>query len=151
MKRIRGKIEILKKDKDLNQCIGSGQGTLKGAQYEIYDIDGILVETVTIGENCKAISKELPYGHYTVKESKASTGYLLDTSIYSVFIEEEEIVSMTSLETIIKNEITFFKQIEKLRVNKNILVTLITFSGHENIIYYRENGKYDGNTEKSKR
>ncbi len=139
-KRIRGKIEILKKDKDLNQCIGSGQGTLKGAQYEIYDIDGILVETVTIGENCKAISKELPYGHYTVKESKASTGYLLDTSIYSVFIEEEEIVSMTSLETIIKNEITFFKQIEK--TNEDTTIQFFPEEGVTFEIYDNENHLY---------
>lgn len=139
-KLIKGKIEIIKKDKDLNQCVGNGQGILKGAQYGIYDIDGILIETVTIGENCKAISKELPYGHYTVRESRASTGYLLDTTIYSIFIEEEEIFSITSLEPIIKNEITFFKQIEK--INEDTTIQFFPEEGVTFEIYDNENHLY---------
>lgn len=110
----KGMIKIIKKDKDLKECVRSGQGTLKGAEYEIYDVNGILMETLVIGEDCTALSKVLPYGHYIVRESRASMGYLLDTTTYFVFIEEEGTVEVVSLEPIIKNRVVFFKQIEQM-------------------------------------
>ena len=43
-----------------------------------------MVETLTTDEKGKATSKELPIATYTVKETKASNGYILDEKTYTV-------------------------------------------------------------------
>ena len=62
----------------------SGEGSLKGAVYEVYDSTGAKVDTLTTDEEGKAQSKELPVGTYTVKETAASPGYVLDANTYTV-------------------------------------------------------------------
>ena len=71
---IKGKIKINKVDSKNNSCQSSGMATLIGAKYEVRDHNNNVVDTITIGNDCSAISKELPYGKYTVKEVSAPTG-----------------------------------------------------------------------------
>ncbi len=65
-------------------------GFLKGAEFEIRAAEdvrspqgkvlanaGTVVDTVTTGEDGRAVSKELYLGRYTVKETKAPAGYAL--------------------------------------------------------------------------
>lgn len=61
-----------------------GDGTLVGAEYTIFNEKGEAVEVMTIDVSHQAISKPLPLGIYTVKETKAPTGYLLDETVYQV-------------------------------------------------------------------
>lgn len=119
-KVVKGKIHILKLDSETNLCQGPEGTTLEGAQYGVYDLSGNLVDTLRIGADCQALSKELPYGHYIVKENIASTGYLLDTTIYSIFIENGRTIEIISLEPILRNKIVFFKQIEQIQENATI-------------------------------
>ena len=107
---IKGKIKISKYDSENNFCKAQGSATLKGAIYEIFDIRGNLVDTLTIGEDCTALSKNLPYGNYNIKEKYSSKGYLLDVNIYNANITENKIIDIVSKEDVIKNRISILKQ-----------------------------------------
>ena len=99
---IKGKIKIKKVDSENNSCIAQGQASLKGAIYEILDLKGNVVDTITIGDDCTATSKYLPYGHYKIKEKTSSKGYYLDKNVYTVNIIEDIIINVTSEEAILK-------------------------------------------------
>ena len=57
---------------------------MKGAVYEVRNSKNEVVDTLTTDEKGKAVSKELLPGKYTVKETKASNGYLVDENTYTV-------------------------------------------------------------------
>ena len=109
-KVIKGKIKINKVDSETNSCKAQGQATLKGAIYEILDLKGNVVDTITIGEDCTATSKYLAYGRYKVREKNESKGYYIDTNIYNANIIEDNIINITSKEKVIKNYISILKQ-----------------------------------------
>ena len=68
----QGQIQITKKSKDDNPINGLPAGTLlQGATFEIYDKAGNVVDTVVSNERGVAVSKLLPLGRYTIKETKA--------------------------------------------------------------------------------
>lgn len=77
-------IEVKKIDSETGEGTAQGTGTLAGAEYEIRDAANKVVETLVTDDAGHAVSKELPLGVYTVKESKASTGYLIDPKTYTV-------------------------------------------------------------------
>ncbi|WP_313897300.1 SpaA isopeptide-forming pilin-related protein [Bacillus cereus group sp. BfR-BA-01380] len=86
-----GQIEIEKVDaKDENL-------KLKNAVFQILDQDGKEVGRVTTDENGKAVSEQLLFGTYMIKEIKAPDGYML-------------------LRDPIEVEITANKSIQKIRV-----------------------------------
>ena len=109
-KVIKGKIKINKVDSETNSCKAQGQATLKGAIYEILDLKGNVVDTITIGEDCTATSKYLAYGRYKVREKNESKGYYIDTNIYNANIIEDNVINITSKEKVIKNYISILKQ-----------------------------------------
>lgn len=93
LKVIGGRIEINKLDSDCNCKTPSGQATLKGAKYGIYDTSGNLIETLTTDDNAYAISNYLPsLGEFIVKEISPSSGYTLDKNTYSVMIDENSLL-----------------------------------------------------------
>ncbi len=106
---IKGKIKVVKYDNENNSCKAQGQATLKGAKYEIRDKNNNVVDTITIGDDCSATSKYLPYGKYTVKEISAPTGYYLDSNTYTVDIKNSDTVSVTSKDEVIKGRIKVVK------------------------------------------
>ncbi len=73
---IKGRIKIEKLDSETNSCKAQGQATLKGAIYEILDLKGNVVDTLTIGDDCTATSKYLPYSQYKIREKKSIKGLL---------------------------------------------------------------------------
>ena len=77
-------IRLQKVDKETGKGEAQGTATLKGAKYEIRNAKDEVVETLTTDEKGKATSKELPIATYTVKETKASNGYILDEKTYTV-------------------------------------------------------------------
>lgn len=72
-------IELTKRSKETKKL-------LNGAVYEIYDEDKDVVATLTTGtdEDGKA-SCYLPYGKYTIKETKAPAGYNMDDAKEQAF------------------------------------------------------------------
>lgn len=89
--RIRGNIELTKVDKDYPD------NKLTGAEFEVYadtngngelDKDDELLGKMTEVEIGIYQMKELLYGKYFVKETKAPEGFILDDNVYPVSIEE---------------------------------------------------------------
>ena len=89
---IKGNIELNKVDKDYPD------NKLTGAEFEVYtDTNGDgkldngdkLLGTLTESEIGIYEMKDLLYGHYLTKETKAPDGFLLDEGVYAVFIEAD--------------------------------------------------------------
>ena len=89
---IRGNIELTKVDKDYPE------NKLTGAVFEVYkdtngdgklDKDDELLGEMGEVEIGVYQMKELLYGNYLVKETKAPTGFVLDENVYPVSIEED--------------------------------------------------------------
>lgn len=72
---------------DLNKVDENGS-PLSGAQFTVYDSNGAEVEVLTTNENGYAASGDLNLGNYSVVETKAPTGYVLDDTKYNVTISE---------------------------------------------------------------
>ena len=136
---IKGRIKIEKLDSETNSCKAQGQATLKGAIYEILDLKGNVVDTLTIGDDCTATSKYLPYSQYKIREKSQSKGYYIDTNIYDANITEENIITITSKEQVIKNYISILKQYDYVDGTTQFL------NAEANVkfeIYYPDGKKY---------
>ena len=90
---IHGNIELIKVDADYPD------NKLTGATFEVYkDVngDGKLNDGDELIGNLEETAtgiyemKELLYGKYLVRETKAPEGFVLDKGVYSVFIEKDE-------------------------------------------------------------
>ena len=90
---IHGNIELTKVDADYPD------NKLTGATFEVYkDVngDGKMDDGDELIENLEETAtgiyemKELLYGKYLVRETKAPEGFVLDKGVYSVFIEKDE-------------------------------------------------------------
>ena len=91
---MRGGVKIQKIDSQLNAAEAQGDATLEGAEFTIYNgsENSVMVNgkeygtdeavlTIVTDENGSAGTGEvLPYGSYSIKETKASEGYLLNES-----------------------------------------------------------------------
>ena len=91
-KHIRGNITLTKVDADYPE------NKLTGAIFEVYkdnngdgklDDGDTLVGTLTESEIGVYEMKDLLYGHYLVKETKAPDGFLLDMGVYPVFVDTD--------------------------------------------------------------
>ncbi len=89
---IHGNIELIKVDADYPD------NKLTGATFEVYkDVngDGKLDDGDELIGNLEETAtgiyemKELLYGKYLVKETKAPEGFVLDKGVYAVFIEKK--------------------------------------------------------------
>ena len=89
---ITGSIDLTKVDEDYPD------NKLTGAVFEVYadkngdgqldDGDELLGEMAELGDGVYQMS-DLRYGKYLVRETKAPEGFLLDTNVYPVSIEED--------------------------------------------------------------
>lgn len=77
-----------------------GIATLKGAEYEVRNAEGTLVDTLVTNAQGKAQSKELPLGTYTVKESKAPNHFLRDGEIHTVVLSPKNTTDRIFYETV---------------------------------------------------
>lgn len=114
-------IEIQKVDSETDKGEAQGAAALKGAEYEVRDQVGNVVETLITDKKGYAKTKELPLGNYTVKETKASNGYLLDEKEYPIKGEAKDeenrvfLYKTKSKETVIRGDV----ELIKLRENEN--------------------------------
>ena len=121
-----GVIEIIKRDSETGS-IAQGDATLENAVYKVYaneDIynvakskkyysKGDLVATRTIDANGNTTPiEELPLGKYIVKEDKASKGYLLDNTEYTVTLEYKD-----QYTKVIANKTTSNELVKKMGVH----------------------------------
>ncbi|MGY0457020.1 SpaA isopeptide-forming pilin-related protein [Pediococcus pentosaceus] len=75
-----GKIKISKTDAETETA-------LAGAEFDILDQDGKVVDHVKTSSDGAIISKTLPTGDYSVKETKAPEGYELSEKDYTVHLD----------------------------------------------------------------
>lgn len=88
--KIKGKIKIIKISKDDNLITGAVAGTpIENVEFEIYDSNKRIVDTLITDKNGVAITKLLPKGVYIVKEKKCPNEYLLNDTPYYVEISKE--------------------------------------------------------------
>lgn len=83
-----GYLEIRKSSANASVSDGNSNYSLQGAEYGIYKRDE-LVQTLTTDKNGYAKSGELEEGNYTIKETKASKGFILDTKAHNVTVKSE--------------------------------------------------------------
>lgn len=103
--KIKGQIKIIKTEE------GRDDIKLKGAEFQILDVNDGVVDTIITGDDGTAISKVLPYGSYKVKESKAPNGYNLSSKIVNVDIAEHNKVYEVSYgNNFIKGNIEIIKK-----------------------------------------
>ncbi len=108
-------------DSETKDGIAQGAGTLDKAEYEVRDAENNVVDTLVTDKKGHAISKELPLGVYTVKESKASAGYLVDSKTYTVDASDpgdttSRVIKykVTSGEDIIRGDVEIIKFYENI-------------------------------------
>lgn len=106
---VGGKIRITKVDSENHTTTAQGEASLIGAIYHVLDANHNLVSTLTIGNDYTATTDYLPYGEYTIQEVTSSTGYQLDSTIYSATVNSESTVDITVKEEVVKGRIQITK------------------------------------------
>ena len=108
-----GKVEFTKQDRDNKSTTPSGEATLEGAVYGVYDAEtDSLIAKVTTGKDGKGKLEHLPaFKKYYLKELYPSKGYELDTNKYAF---------ESSLENI-DNEITVNEKV----INRDVEITKV--------------------------
>ena len=81
-------LTINKHDKDNDSIIPSGDASLDGAKYNLYNDKDELIQELTIVNNQASIDN-LGYGKYYLKEIKAGEGYQIDEEIHSFEITKD--------------------------------------------------------------
>ena len=107
---VKAKIKIYKYDSKTKQCNAQGEATLVGAKYDVINSKGNRVDTLTIGNDCTATSKLLPYDRYTIKEINNPVGYNIDTNTYTVNIVNETQVDLTVYDNVIQGKVKIYKK-----------------------------------------
>lgn len=81
---ISGKIQVTKKIVNTEDNLSAAEA---GAKFSVTDQNGTVVDTIITGDNGVGISKNLPYGTYTVKQISGQVGTVLALP-WSVTINE---------------------------------------------------------------
>lgn len=76
-----GSIEIQKTDSETADAV-------EGAVFEIFDIQGVSLGTITTDEYGHARKDSLVYGEYTLKEVEPAFGYQPNENVYDVVVNE---------------------------------------------------------------
>ena len=109
IKVIKTEINIDKIDSDTKSIIPSGDASLDGAVYTLYDSNMNEITDLTI-ENNTANIKDLDLGTYYIKEKTPGTGYNLDEEIHEIILDENNTKKDLVLENkVIKKNITIKK------------------------------------------
>lgn len=101
--QIKAQIKVTKRDSESNDL-------LSGAEFGIYNQANTLVETIITDSTGVATLSKLPYGQYTIRETKAPIGYQLSSKEIAVTITEHNKIYEYSYENdIIKGSIEVLK------------------------------------------
>ena len=99
--KIKGYIKIIKTSLDDNPITGDTAGTpIPNITFNVYDLEGNIVDVLTTDSKGIATSDLLVYGQYIVKEESEGKYWQLNTNEYIVDIKE----NLETVEVNIKNE-----------------------------------------------
>lgn len=128
-------LEITKVDQETNSTKPSGEASLEGAIYGLYDIDHNLIEKLTIGKDNKANIKNLLYGIYFLKEISPGIGYQLNETTYQIDLNTSNtIIKLRLTNEVIKKKIEITKEFGT--INNTVAEPNITFD------IYDKKGQY---------
>ncbi len=113
-KIIRGNIKVVKVDEDNN--------LLANAEITLYDLEGNEIQKDLTDENGQVIFKNIPYGDYEVKETKAPEGYNLSDKVIKVSVNKEETGLVYEAGRITNTKIKANIKINKLDQDNNKIV-----------------------------
>ena len=159
---MRGGIKLQKIDNDTGDAYSQGDATLEGAEFTITNNSKmpVVVEGITygVGEDVLVITTDangfaesakdaLPYGTYSIKETKPSDGYLLNTEWEKEFEirEDGQIIDLTEdtvREAVIRSGVQIVKRDKELGTSEaqggatleGILMTIKNVSNHDVIV-----------------
>ena len=109
-----GKVVITKVDAVNNETL------LDGVEFELSNKDGVTRKGTT-DENGKVEFTDLPYGSYTLKETKAKEGYVLDTAEREVVLDSDTNGAVEQL-TIKNNKIIRAFKLTKVNASNTDIV-----------------------------
>ena len=96
--RAKGQIKIIKTSESDNTITGEKAGSpIANVEFEIRNIEGKLIETITTNEKGEAITSKLNVGEYSVKETKVNENYYLDETEYVLKIEKDGEINILNL------------------------------------------------------
>ena len=83
----KGLIKIIKQDAENKEI------KLEGVEFEIFDINSNLIESIKTNSNGEGISNRLPVGEYIIKEINLgeNSEYILEEKEYKIHVENEKI------------------------------------------------------------
>lgn len=97
--KIKGKIQIIKTSSKDSPILNIKQGdALKEIEFQIYNHNNELVDTIITDEYGKAISKELEIGRYKIIEKSTNKYYLLNNNEYFTNIEKNGEIKVVQIE-----------------------------------------------------
>lgn len=97
--KITGKIQIIKTSSDNSPILNISQGeALEDVEFQIFDMEDKLVDTVITDENGIATTKTLEIGRYKVIEKSTNKYYLLNKKEYFVNIEKNGDIKILEIE-----------------------------------------------------
>lgn len=106
---VGGTLNVIKNDYDNKNSTPSGEASLEGTLFGIYDENDKLVKKVSTDSNGK-ISVILDYGKYYLKEEKAPTGYLIDETKHEFEISKDiKEVNLNIYDKVIKGKLVINK------------------------------------------
>ena len=89
--REAGQVIVTKYSAEDNASLNIPAGSkLSGAEFTIYDAQGDVVDVITTGADGQARSKALPIGRYTIAETKAPDGYLINPTVQAFNVKSED-------------------------------------------------------------
>ena len=93
-----GRVEIIKTDADTGTTTPSGQASLVGAKFGVYDVSDNLITTLTTDSNSYAISDYLPsLNVFYIKELEAPKGYVLNTEKYYFKLDKDNLLASINI------------------------------------------------------
>lgn len=93
-----GRVEIIKTDTDTGTTTPSGQASLVGAKFGVYDVNDNLITTLTTDSNSYAISDYLPsLNVFYIKELEAPKGYVLNTEKYYFKLDKDNLLASINI------------------------------------------------------
>lgn len=104
-------IKITKVDSDTKTTTPSGDASLSGAVYGLYDANKKKINELVIGKDMTAELENISAGDYYIKEEKPGTGYLLDEKWYPFTIDFFDFrVELTLENKVITKEVEIIKK-----------------------------------------
>lgn len=101
-------IIVNKKDIETNSNVAQGDASLKETKIQLLDIDNEIIAEKRIQEDGTLIFENIGYGTYYIKEVEAGVGYLLNSELKMIEVNES-IEPVTIYNQVIKNEIKINK------------------------------------------